>query len=112
MAMTELCERYEISRKTGYKWLERYRLWRCGVEERSRAPLVHGRATPGTSVEAIVELRQERPKWGPRKIIVKLAAGQPEVAWPSPSTAGELLKRAGWLGDVGFGVVGHRAWGN
>uniref|UniRef100_UPI00055B199C helix-turn-helix domain-containing protein n=2 Tax=Bradyrhizobium sp. WSM1743 TaxID=318996 RepID=UPI00055B199C len=24
--MTELCERYEISRKTGYKWLDRYRL--------------------------------------------------------------------------------------
>ena len=24
--MTELCERYEVSRKTGYKWLERYRL--------------------------------------------------------------------------------------
>ena len=24
--MSELCERYEVSRKTGYKWLERYRL--------------------------------------------------------------------------------------
>ncbi len=40
-------------------------------------------------------LRRDRPSWGPRKIVAKLAAGSPEVAWPSPSTAGEILKRAG-----------------
>ncbi|WP_198028302.1 helix-turn-helix domain-containing protein, partial [Bradyrhizobium sp. WSM1743] len=44
--MTELCERYEISRKTGYKWLDRYRLeGPGGLEDRSHAPRVHGRAT-------------------------------------------------------------------
>jgi putative transposase len=94
--MTELCERYEISRKTGYKWLERYRLGgAAGLRERSRAPLVHGRATPEHLVEAIVGLRQQRKSWGPRKIIAALAARQPHVDWPSASTAGEILKRAG-----------------
>ena len=94
--MTELCERYEISRKTGYKWLERYGVaGPAGLAERSRAPASHGRATPGHLVEAIVGLRRERPSWGPRKIIGKLVQRQPDAAWPSPSTAGEILKRAG-----------------
>jgi len=94
--MTELCERYEISRKTGYKWLERYALFgAAGLMERSRAPLVHGRATSEHLIEAIVGLRRERPSWGPRKIIAKLAARQPDVEWPAASTAGEILKRAG-----------------
>jgi transposase InsO family protein len=94
--MTELCERYAISRKTGYKWLERYRLeGAAGLMERRRAPLRHGRATAAHLVEAIVGLRRERPSWGPRKIVVKLAQRQPEADWPTPSTAGEILKRAG-----------------
>jgi putative transposase len=95
-SMTELCERYEISRKTGYKWLWRYaEFGAAGLLERSRAPLVHGGATAPKIVAAIVEMRQERKSWGSRKIIAKLVEQQPEVAWPSPSTASEILKRAG-----------------
>ena len=94
--MTELCERYEISRKTGYKWLDRYRQeGPAGLVERSHAPHVHGRVTPQCMVEAIVGLRRERPSWGPRKIISKLVERQPGIAWPTPSTAGAILKRAG-----------------
>jgi len=94
--MTELCERYEISRKTGYKWLDRYRLeGAAGLVERSRAARVHGRATPRNIVDAIVGLRLERPSWGPRKIVSKLGARQGDLDWPSASTAGEILKRAG-----------------
>jgi len=93
--MTELCERYEVSRQTGYKWLDRYRLeGAAGLMDRSHAPHVHGRATPQSVVDAIVELRRERPTWGPRKIIGKLEDRQPGIEWPSPSTAGEILKRA------------------
>jgi putative transposase len=94
--MTELCERYEISRKTGYKWLDRYRLeGPSGLEDRSHAARVHGRATPQHIVDAIVGLRLERPSWGPRKIVSKLEVRQGDVDWPSASTAGEILKRAG-----------------
>jgi len=98
--LTELCERYAISRKTGYKWLDRYRqCGAAGLAERSRAPHLHGRATPAHLVEAILGLRRERPSWGPRKLLAKLSTAAPDVAWPSPSTAGELLKRAGLVGD-------------
>jgi transposase InsO family protein len=58
---------------------------------------VHGRATPQHIVDAIVGLRRERPSWGPRKIVGKLEARQRDVDWPSASTAGEILKRAGLI---------------
>jgi putative transposase len=97
--MTELCERYGISRRVGYKWLDRYRLeGAAGLVDRSHAPHVHGRTTAPNIVEAIIGLRRERPSWGPRKIVAKLEQRQPAVNWPSASTAGELLKRAGLVG--------------
>lgn len=97
--MTELCEQYGISRRVGYKWLDRYRVeGAAGLMDRSHAPHVHGRATPPNIVEAIAGLRRERPSWGPRKIVAKLEQCQPAVDWPSASTAGEILKRAGLVG--------------
>ena len=45
LTMTELCQRFNISRQTGYKWLERYQQeGESGLEERSRAPLHHPQA--------------------------------------------------------------------
>src|SRR3982074_89126 len=94
--MTELCERYEISRKTGYKWLDRYRLeGAAGLVERSRAARVHGRAPPQKIVAALGGRRRGGRGGGPRKIVSKLEAGQGEIEGPSASTAGEILKRAG-----------------
>ena len=94
--MTELCEAYGISRRSGYKWLERYAAeGPAGLSDRSKAPLRHGRATAAELVEKIVELRQARPSWGPRKLVAKLAARHPQLCWPSHSTAHEILKREG-----------------
>ena len=82
--MSELCDRYGISRKSGYKWVGRYRaLGPSGLEDLPRAPLHHGRATPEAVSEAIVALRQAKPSWGPRKIVARLAIRQPEVEWPA-----------------------------
>lgn len=94
--MVELSEHYGVSRKTAYKWLERYRTeGAAGLRERSSAPLVHGRATDAALVAAIIQQKEARPRWGPRKIVAKLAQQHPELAWPAASTAGEVLKRAG-----------------
>jgi transposase InsO family protein len=94
--VVELSERYAISRKTAYKWIGRYRAeGSVGLAERSHAPRVHARATPAALVEAIVQLKQSRPTWGPLKIIGRLSALYTDQAWPAPSTAGEILKRAG-----------------
>jgi len=92
----ELSERYGVSRKTAYKWIDRYRAeGSSGLLERSRAPRVHGRSTPEELASAIIEQKMARPSWGPRKIIAKLEERYPEAAWPVPSTAGEILKREG-----------------
>ena len=96
MSMTELCELYSISRVTGYKWLRRYQAEGVtGLADRSSAPHAHGRQTVSAIVEALLSLRRQRPNWGPKKLVAYLSAKQADVSWPAPSTAGEILKRAG-----------------
>jgi transposase InsO family protein len=98
--MTELCAAYRISRRVGYKWLARYAAeGPAGLADRSHAPLRHGGATSAELVEKIVELRRAKPYWGPRKLVARLRALHPQIAWPSHSTAHEILKRAGLVSD-------------
>jgi putative transposase len=95
-SLIELSELYAISRESGHNWLDRYRRTGfSGLAENPRPSRDRGPTTAGNLVAAIIGLHHEQPSWGPRKIIAKLAAGQPGVAWPTPSTAGEILKRAG-----------------
>jgi putative transposase len=94
--MAELCRRHGVSRKTGYKWVERYRVGGlAGLEERSRAPVRRPSAIAAEVAERIVAERAEHPTWGPRKLVARLRVREPERAWPAPSTVGDLLRRAG-----------------
>src|SRR6266436_9635588 len=57
--MTELCERYEITRQTGYMWLRRYReAGAAGLLEQSRAAHRHGNQMPEEIEQRVLELRQ------------------------------------------------------
>lgn len=95
-SVTELCERYGISRKTGYKWLNRYGVeGEAGLRDRSRAPRRSPSQTAACVVEPLLALRRKHPTWGPRKLLAFLAKGNPQEAWPSASTAGAILKRHG-----------------
>lgn len=94
--MTELAERYQISRKTAYKWVDRYEADpAAGLGDRSRAPKAHGRAMADSMREAILALRHGHPHWGPKKLRAILMERQPRDAWPAASTMGDLLRRAG-----------------
>ena len=96
LPMVALCEDYGISRKTGYKWLGRYRAHGpAGLVERSRAPRCHGRSMAPEVAEAIVALRRERPHWGPRKLRAVLMRAHPGTVWPAASTMGDLLRAEG-----------------
>ena len=96
LPMVALCEAYGISRKTGYKWLGRYReLGPEGLLDRSRAPRRHGRSMAPDVAAAIIALRGERPHWGPRKLRAVLMREQPERVWPAASTMGDLLRAEG-----------------
>ncbi|WEX86656.1 helix-turn-helix domain-containing protein [Sinorhizobium garamanticum] len=97
--MTALCAAYGISRKTGYKWLGRYRaLGPQGLLDLPRAPLAHGRATPEELVARIVAEKEARPLWGPKKVLARLQRTEPQLSWPAASTVGEILKRHGLVG--------------
>ena len=95
-SMTELCERYGISRRTGYKWLDRYEAsGPASLLERSRAPRhCPHRLDPGIAV-AVTAARRAHPSWGPRKLLAWLEARRPDLVLPAASTAGDLLKRCG-----------------
>src|ERR1700752_3703590 len=77
--MTALCREYGISRKTGYKWLGRYRSeGAAGLRERAHAPVRHGQAHDVAVVQAVLELRERGRRWGPKKLRVKLSELHPQ----------------------------------
>lgn len=97
LSMTELCRKYGISRKTGYKWLDRFDEgdW-SSLQDRSRARLTQNRI--GEEVVArIVEARKQLPTWGPRKLLDRLERKHPGLVLPASSTVGEILKRHGLI---------------
>jgi transposase InsO family protein len=96
-SMSELCARYAISRRVGYKWLERYdEEGRRGLIDRSRAPKRCPHRIDGVISEMICDFRVEHPFWGARKLIRVLSDRHPEIDhWPAASTVADLLSRRG-----------------
>jgi putative transposase len=95
-AMSRLCEEFEISRKTGYKILQRYR--DCGVEgltDRSRRPYRQANQLPVQIETLIVRLKREKPAWGAPKIRERLVRLYPDVHRPAISTVHAVLDRHG-----------------
>jgi transposase InsO family protein len=75
--MQQLCEEFEISRPTGYQWLRRYQGGGiAGVVEKSRRPHHSPEKTPVEIEQRVIELRQQRPDWGARKLQVVLRGEQ------------------------------------
>lgn len=93
--MSELCLVFGISRKTGYKWRERFEAAGYGgLEERSRARLHHPNAVDAAMIARLVKLRR-RYGWGPQKLLDRLAWKHPQLELPASSTVAEILKRHG-----------------
>ncbi|MBL8768896.1 MAG: IS481 family transposase [Planctomycetes bacterium] len=93
---TAVCEAAGISRKTGYKILHRYRTYGVdGLKDRSHAAHEHPNRTGREIEERLVQMRREHPRWGSRKLIALLKRESPELDWPAPSTATDILKRHG-----------------
>jgi putative transposase len=94
--MTELCADYQVSRKTGYKWVARHELsGRRGLEDRSRRPHHSPRTTDPEVVTRLVGLRHRHPHWGAKKLLALAARQDPATAWPSRSTVCDVLKAQG-----------------
>lgn len=97
-SFTALCRFHGISRKTGYRIVERFEAnGRAGLTDQSRAPHHSPQAMTESTAAALIAKRQERPTWGARKIRQSLARQQPSVVWPAPSSIGDLLQREGLI---------------
>jgi putative transposase len=95
-SMTDLCAMFGVSRKTGYKWRTRYaEVGMEGLRAQSRAPRRHPNAVAADIEAAIVELKTQRLKRGPKKLLEMLRQRQPGVHWPARSTIAAILKRHG-----------------
>ena len=95
--VSQLCKSYNISRKTGYKLLNRFNeLGAEGLLDLSRRPHHSPLKSPEAVETAIVDLRKEHPVWGGRKLKSRLETlGYQDV--PAASTITEILRRKGLL---------------
>ena len=96
-SMSQLCRAYNISTKTGYKWLGRYESQGpAGLADRSCAPHRHPHAISDEVRQAILAVKHRFSYWGPAKIRVRLQREYPNWrSYPAVSTIGEYLKRQG-----------------
>jgi transposase InsO family protein len=93
---TELSKKYGISRKTVYKWINRYEQNSIeGLKEKSRVPHNSPNATPEEKVRLIIAEKLKNRKRGPKKIYWQLKKRHGDIDWPSISTIGNWLKKQG-----------------
>lgn len=96
--MTELAAQYRISRKTAYKWLERYHAeGATGLFDQARRPRLSPNATDPALVEALLAVRRRHPRWGPKKLLAIVRRHDPDAGWPARATVAALLKRRGLI---------------
>jgi putative transposase len=90
-SMAELCQRYGISRETGYFWLRRgiAKVASRGAEY-SRGPRRHPNQTPEDLGRMILELRYVHGRWGPRKLKRFLEDHEPGRNWPAAIGIGSV----------------------
>jgi transposase InsO family protein len=95
-SLAALCRHFEVSRKTGYKWISRYiETGPVGLLNQSRAAVYHPQAVPLEIQQVVLGTRRAHPTWGPRKLRTLLERRWPQKLWPASSTIGEILRRHG-----------------
>lgn len=96
-SMTELCERFGVSRPSGYKWVERWRSrGETGLADRSRAPAACPQRTD-PQVEALLVAARRQYGWGATKLVQVLGRRHRSLSWPTRSTVNAILDRHGLL---------------
>lgn len=96
VSFAELCRQHGVSRKTGYKFIGRYKVeGPAGLKDRSRAPHHHPNEVDAEREAAILALRAEHPTWGAKKLKRTLGERHSEIEWPALSTIAEILDRHG-----------------
>ncbi len=105
----QLCRRFKVSPKTGYKWLRRYASEGSGgLQDRSRRPHRSPWRSSPELEQAVVEWRERsRQCWGGRKI-ARLLRNQGVAQVPASSTVNNILRRHGLIEPQE--AARHRPW--
>nr|WP_262797493.1 integrase core domain-containing protein [Citrobacter cronae] len=94
LSVAEVCRHFNISRKTGYKWLARFSPDDASsLADRSRARH-HQNTTPEHMVKLLLQTKQQHPLWGPEKIRHRLLNLNGSGV-PAASTIGDILRLYG-----------------
>jgi transposase InsO family protein len=95
-SITDLSQKYGISRPTVYKWLKRYKkLGVKGLNEQSRAPKSCPHRTDEKMISLVIQEKLKNRKRGPRKIRAQLKRQHPHLPLPAISTISYWLKKEG-----------------
>ena len=96
MSVSAACRRFRISRKTGYKWLDRYRKkGDAGLVDRGRSPGSVPHRAPIEFEHLVCRYKRQYPYWGPRKLHRVIYEDRPELVRVGISTIARILKRYG-----------------
>ena len=91
-----ICRQFGVSRRIGYKWLERFEAeGAAGLLDRSRAPLHRPQGVAPNIAERCLEVRRAHPTWRPVKVRAYLERRAPKADWPAASTIGAMFDREG-----------------
>lgn len=96
-SFSAICEEFGVSRKTGYKWINRYYEFEDidALKNQSRAPDWSPKRTHPVISYELCRLRKQYPHWGPKKLLVKMPLKyKKKYKMPSVSTASRILKNA------------------
>ena len=95
-SFSAVCRHFKISRKTGYKWFQRFQPDDpFSLNDRSRARLTHPERMTDEVIKRLVEMRRKHPDWGPVKIRHWLLNNNAPFDVPASSSIGDILKKEG-----------------
>ena len=94
--VSDLADRFSVSRTTAHKWIRRHRLFGDnGFHELSRRPYHSPSQSDPVIAQELIALRKAHPSWGSRKLLDLMYHRVPSRKLPSPSTACRILLREG-----------------
>ena len=92
-SMKDLCLECGISRKTGYKWYQRFlEKGSKGLVDQSKAPKQPSRKFSEAKLKMALELKQKYPRYGPKKILALLKKRFPGKDWPCATRLYQVFK--------------------
>lgn len=96
LSMSDICKKFGVSRKTGYKWIHRFNETGVeGLKDLSKAPFHPQRIYPKEVIDQLLDLKMKFSKWGPKKILARFKALNPGINCPSERRLYDIFKDHG-----------------